>query len=490
MKDWWKGVYQQKNTRGIPDFMREFAETAKEGDRLKFRETYFTEDIPETQKPIKYKSRKYNEFYKDLVRELIDKWYSGMLTEPGMKWSTVQQQRKDRFKTQKEIEKAIQPIIDFDETLDRISSEANRLTRGLENWPSHPSANPEISEVPFPSLDPQKPQLVYGLRDTLFKYRLGDGYKTMPFMDSKLEQYNIPEIVWSPKLNIAMHSYFLDTSENEFPLRFILPHDWQKRLVEDNISSYSNEEYTEDKFIGMLFVKYFQDKEFSAFWKQPPFGSKEGHIPLFIFGPYHTTSVEKYNQPFFSHFKLFNVNGMMVDLGQLFPRKRFTYAEIRDVMYKLSPQMDASEIKAIDREKQIEKLQNNPEQQDPFGKTNQEKLEELLQETSEPERKIQRLEMFRVDGNENDIHLLIRKRQDENNPDRNTQKGLSRVCFDWAENRGTMEIREFDFESALKDCTFYGSYNSKGGAGKRLAIGVMISSIIASAFAPRVFFET
>ena len=492
----WKGVYKDVSTKQIPGFMTEFAEKALPKHRLLFNDAYKPSDIDEAQKPEKYKQREYKDFFEDLVRELVDKWYSGVHNREGMKWSVVQQQRKNRFKTQKETEKAIEPILDFDKILDEIDSDAARLTRGLENWPSNPGLSPIISDLPYPSTDPKEPQLVYGLRDTLYKYELGDGYKVMPFMDKTLEHHNVSGIVWSPTLNIAMHSYFLEQSKNVFPLRFILPQDWQTRLVTDNIQENNmetGESYTEEKFVGMLFVYYHNDKPYSADWKKPPYGFQCGHIPLFIFGPYHTTSVEKYNEPYFSHFKFFNVNGMMVDLGQLFPRKRFTYAEIRDVMYKLSPQMDASEIAASDIAKKIKQLEGSPESQDIFGRKNADLLERLKNSNPPVIREHQRLEMFRVDGRGgDDVHLLIRKRQDG----QPHYEGLSRVCFDWSETRGSMRIRDFNSESAMGDCTFYGSYNAGGGQSESesesrgFVFGVLMAILGVSAIVPRSFFAT
>ena len=484
----WKGVYSHLTTAKLPHFMSDFAEKAVLTNGLLFREDYNHADIDDNQKPEKYKERNFKDFYRDLLKELVDKFYTCADTPEGMRWSQVQEQRKNRFKTQKETEEAIQPIHEFDKALDAIGL-PKILTTGLRNWPSNRGESPTISQIPFPSIDTDNPQLVYGLRDTLYKYELNDAYKVMPFMDSKLEKFDVPELVWSPTLNIAMHSYFLKKSKNDFPLRFILPKNWQSRLVTDNIAENNmetGEGYTEDKFIGMLFVRYHKDREFGPRWKQPPFGKTPGHIPLFIFGPYHTTSVTRYNEPYFSHFKLFNVDGMMVDLGQLFPRKRFTYAEIRDVMYKLSPQRDASEIIQRDFEEKKEELEKS-DRQDIFGRLPTEQLKALGEPVKV--REIQRLEMYRVNDvgeNEEDVHLLIRNRNDNDND--KVPDGLSRVCFDWAEMRGTMEIRDFDFDSTIKDCSFYGSQNAGGGVKKGVAFGLMIASIVASAFVPRGFF--
>lgn len=477
----WKGVYSTKET-SLPPYLIEFAECAfseisQPVDRLVFSDNYKPpEDIDDDQKPEKYRDWTYTQFYKELVTELVNKWYEGVLTDQdGMKWSKVQDQRRDRYKSRKFISSAIDAIHQYDKALAKLQSQGHAtdhqfLADNLANWPSHPSPDPTISDIPMPSTDKENPQLVYGLRDTLKKYKLGDEYKVMPFMDNSLGTLGAPEVMWSPELNIAMHSYFLLKSKNKFPLRFILPNDWQKRLVNDNIAEINNssgESYDEARFIGVLFVKYHNDVKVDSPWKMPPYGYEHGYIPLFIFGPYRTSVVSKYDQPFFSHIKIFNIDGLMVDLGQVFPRKRFTYAEIRDVMYKLNPQRDASEI-------ELERLQNklleteNTNSKDIYGNVInkseiQAEYDELLRKTQDGSREMQRLEMWRVNDTESDIHLLVRNRTHDTEIE-----GLTKSCFDWngskTNKRGTFLIRDFDTANACTECKFYGSHNYTGGS--------------------------
>lgn len=204
---------------------------------------------------------------------------------------------------------------------------------------------------------------------------------------------------WSTLLNLAMHGVFMSRSTARYPLRFVLPEDWQTSL--HRLRYKAGEK---NAFAGVFLLRYDDSGYTGAFDRfHAVTDSGARFIPLLLFRSDTPSYSGMELSSTYARFKLFNYAGYLVEWGDFSPRKRITWYELRDVMSHL-----------------------------PEGGTSP------------------RWSLLRIkggDGTSGNVHLLVRRHLGEEDEAKvaaeEAKLGLEPVCLAWgltSDGKGTMQL--------------------------------------------------
>uniref|UniRef100_A0A061SA54 Uncharacterized protein n=1 Tax=Tetraselmis sp. GSL018 TaxID=582737 RepID=A0A061SA54_9CHLO len=284
---------------------------------------------------------------KSKVRKLVAKNYPGLLETGAVSWKQLHANRARRTGGfSPGLAKKI--IAEFN----KYTENYKLLSDNMARWPSNVSKirkNVEISgelppgdtEFPIPVEDGEQ-QLIYmtyprdedQLREVMSYAFDEKKHKVGPWTNPESKKAPTPSGKYNILLNQAAATIALD-SDNEYPLRFILPPD----LSTLNRSGLPQAQNRIDKLVSVIIVQYSNDNKDVG--RQLRIGEdtpvKNSFVPLFVFKIKEdktiagTETMQKRSEPYI----LFNYRADMVDWGDYSKRKAVTYYELRDVMAKL-----------------------------------------------------------------------------------------------------------------------------------------------------------